>query len=104
MLLSRTVNGLTNIWNYNLKDQGTDTDYFRNGPDFSPMPDPGGKGIYFVNGKVLRVPDCLQRPFKGIDGHCVRERNSARHLAGWKARDVRHGSCKEPERALGIEH
>ena len=24
---------------------------FGAGPDFSPMPDPGGKGIYFVNGK-----------------------------------------------------
>ena len=24
---------------------------FGTGPDFSPMPDPGGKGIYYVNGK-----------------------------------------------------
>jgi len=25
---------------------------FGAGPDFSPMPDPGGKGIYFINGKT----------------------------------------------------
>jgi serine/threonine protein kinase len=51
VLLSRTVNGLTNIWNYSLKDRSLTQVSFGTGPDFSPMPDPGGKGIYFVNGK-----------------------------------------------------
>jgi serine/threonine protein kinase/Tol biopolymer transport system component len=49
--LSRTVNGLTNIWKYNLDDQAFVQITFGTGPDFSPMPDPGGKGIYYVNGK-----------------------------------------------------
>src|SRR5580658_7499974 len=51
VLLSRTVNGLTNIWNYRLQDRNLTQITFGTGPDFSPMPDPGGKGIYFVNGK-----------------------------------------------------
>jgi Tol biopolymer transport system component/predicted Ser/Thr protein kinase len=51
VLLSRTINGLTNIWNYNLKDKALTQITFGIGPDFSPMRDPGGKGIYFVNGK-----------------------------------------------------
>ena len=51
VLLSRTVNGLTNIWKYSLKDRSLRQVTFGTGPDYSPMPDPGGKGIYFVNGK-----------------------------------------------------
>jgi Tol biopolymer transport system component len=51
VLLSRTLNGLTNIWKYNLRDKSLAQVTFGPGPDFSPMSDPGGKGIYFVNGK-----------------------------------------------------
>jgi Tol biopolymer transport system component len=51
LLFSRTVNGLTNIWSYSLQDRSLTQITFGTGPDFSPMPDPGGKGIYFVNGK-----------------------------------------------------
>jgi serine/threonine protein kinase/Tol biopolymer transport system component len=51
VLFSRTVNGLTNIWNYSLKDQSLTQITSGTGPDFSPMPDPAGQGIYFVNGK-----------------------------------------------------
>jgi serine/threonine protein kinase/Tol biopolymer transport system component len=51
VLLSRIVNGLTNIWKYSLKDMSLTQITFGAGPDYSPMPDPGGKGIYFVNGK-----------------------------------------------------
>ena len=51
MLISHTVNGLTNIWKYSLQDRSLTQITFGTGADFSPMPDPGGKGIYFVNGK-----------------------------------------------------
>jgi serine/threonine protein kinase len=51
LLVSRTVNGLTNIWKYGLSDKALTQVTSGTGPDFSPMPDPGGKGIYFVNGK-----------------------------------------------------
>jgi hypothetical protein len=51
VLLSRTVNGLTNIWSYSLHDQSLKQVTSGTGPDYNPMPDPGGKGIYYVNGK-----------------------------------------------------
>jgi Tol biopolymer transport system component len=51
ILFSRAVNGLRNIWKYNLQDRGLTQITFGTGPDYSPMPDPGGKGIYYVNGK-----------------------------------------------------
>ncbi len=51
ILLSRTVNGLTNIWKFNLKDKTLTQISFGTGPDAFPMPDPGGRGIYFVNGR-----------------------------------------------------
>jgi len=45
------MGGLTNIWQYNLRNRSLTQITFGTGPDYSPMPDPGGKGIYFVNGK-----------------------------------------------------
>jgi len=55
VLFSRTVNGLTNIWKYSLKDKALTQVTTGTGPDTSPMPDPGGKGIYFVNGKSMGI-------------------------------------------------
>jgi serine/threonine protein kinase len=51
LFLSRTNEGVTNIWEYNLSGGGFRQVTFGAGPDMSPMPDPVGKGIYFVNGK-----------------------------------------------------
>jgi serine/threonine protein kinase len=51
VLFSRNVSGLTNIWNYSLKGRSLTQVTFGTGPDYSPMPDAGGQGIYFVNGK-----------------------------------------------------
>src|SRR5262249_214690 len=51
ILFSRTVNGLRNIWKYSLEDRSFTQITFGTGPDYSPMPDPAGKGIYYVNGK-----------------------------------------------------
>ena len=51
ILLSRTMSGLTNIWKLNLADKALTQVTFGAGPDQSPMPDPGGKGLYLVNGK-----------------------------------------------------
>ena len=51
VLYGRTVNGLTNIWKMNVGDKSLSQVTFGPGPDRSPMPDPGGKGIYVVNGK-----------------------------------------------------
>ena len=51
VIFSRKVNGLSNIWNYSLRDRSLTQLTFGAGPDFDPMSDPQGKGIYFVNGK-----------------------------------------------------
>jgi Tol biopolymer transport system component len=51
VLYGRTVNGLTNIWQMDVGDKSLAQVTFGPGPDRSPMPDPGGKGIYVVNGK-----------------------------------------------------
>jgi hypothetical protein len=51
ILFSRTLNGLTNIWKYGLADKKLEQVTVGTGPDTWPMPDPGGKGLYFVNGK-----------------------------------------------------
>jgi Tol biopolymer transport system component len=55
LLVSRSVNGLNNLWEYDLKNKALTQITFGPGPDFSPMRDPGGKGIYFVNGKASGV-------------------------------------------------
>ena len=51
LLFSRTVNDVTNIWEYNLASQALRQVTSGAGPDLQPMPDPAGKGVYFVNGR-----------------------------------------------------
>ena len=51
VLLSRNVNGLTNLWKFDLSSQVMTQATFGPGPDYSPLPDPSGKGLYYVNGK-----------------------------------------------------
>jgi serine/threonine protein kinase/Tol biopolymer transport system component len=51
LLVSRTVNGLKNIWKYNLFDRALTQVTSGPGPDFSPMRDPASTRIYYVNGK-----------------------------------------------------
>jgi hypothetical protein len=48
---SRTVNGVTNIWQYRISDGTLTQKSSGAGPDFSPMPDQQGLGMYFVNGR-----------------------------------------------------
>ena len=58
LYLSRTVKGLTNLWEYSLSDRTLNQVTSGPGPDYDPMGDPAGRGIYFVNGKssgTLRV-------------------------------------------------
>ena len=51
ILFSRTVNGITNLWAFDLATQAITQLTFGPGPDLQPMPYPGGKGILFVNGR-----------------------------------------------------
>ena len=69
LLLSRTVNGITNLWKYSLADRGLTQITSGPGPDYSPMLDPATKGIYFVNGKssgFLTAYDVHSRQFVDI--------------------------------------
>jgi DNA-binding winged helix-turn-helix (wHTH) protein/Tol biopolymer transport system component len=52
LLFSRRIDGLTNLWKYELKDRRLTQLTFGTGPDRWPLRDPGGKGIYYVNGKT----------------------------------------------------
>src|SRR5215472_16780070 len=52
ILFHREVNGLTNIWKYSLQDRSLTQITFGAGADAFPMPDPGGKGIYYINGRL----------------------------------------------------
>jgi len=49
VFLNRTVNDVTGLWEYNLISGAFRQTTFGAGPDLSPMPDPTGKGIYFVD-------------------------------------------------------
>jgi serine/threonine protein kinase/Tol biopolymer transport system component len=51
VLFSRDANGITNLWKFELANQALTQVTFGPGPDYSPLPDPSGKGIYYVNGK-----------------------------------------------------
>ena len=64
VLFSRTVNGLTNIWKYNLLDRSLTQVTFGTGPDFSPMSTPTGSGIYYVNGKSSGFLSAYHVPIK----------------------------------------
>ena len=55
LLLSRSVKGITNIWEYSLADGALKQITFGPGPDRSPLSDPTGKGVYFVNGRSSGV-------------------------------------------------
>jgi len=51
VLCNREVNGIVNLWQYNLADRSLTQLTSGPGPDFLPMQDPAGKGVYFVNGR-----------------------------------------------------
>ncbi|MGA7460755.1 MAG: protein kinase [Candidatus Korobacteraceae bacterium] len=55
LYLSRAVKGITNVWEYSLADGSLKQITFGPGPDRSPLADPTGKGVYFVNGRASGV-------------------------------------------------
>lgn len=52
ILLSREIGGITNLWLYDLQTHSYTQVTSGPGPDLFPMPDPNGRGIYFVSGKT----------------------------------------------------
>jgi serine/threonine protein kinase len=52
-VFSRTVNGLINLWKFEIATKNYTQLTTGPGPDYAPMHDPSGKGIYYANGKQL---------------------------------------------------
>jgi Tol biopolymer transport system component len=102
LLLSRMVNGLTNLWKYNLVDRTLTQITTGPGPDLSPMPDPATKGIYFVNGRSSGFLTAYHVHSKAVRGHRAGKRVAAYHFARWKARHVRQVSRTGQDRTPGI--
>ncbi len=55
LYISRVVKGIRNLWEYSLADGSLKQITFGPGPDRSPLGDPTGKGVYFVNGRSSGV-------------------------------------------------
>jgi serine/threonine protein kinase len=51
LFFHRDVNGIVNLWQYNLANKSYLQLTLGPGPDYFPMKDPGGKGIFFINGR-----------------------------------------------------
>jgi serine/threonine protein kinase/Tol biopolymer transport system component len=51
LLLHREVNGIVNLWEYNLETKSYTQLTSGPGPDYYPMKVPGGNGIFFINGQ-----------------------------------------------------
>jgi serine/threonine protein kinase/Tol biopolymer transport system component len=64
LYLSRSVKGINNIWEYSLQDHSFRQITFGPGPDRSPMSDPNGKGLYFINGKSAGTLTLYRAPSK----------------------------------------
>jgi len=71
ILLVRTVNGLTNLWKYDLADKTFTQISFGPGPDIAGMPDPAGRGMFMVHGKdadILTVYNARTKETKDLAG------------------------------------
>jgi serine/threonine protein kinase len=51
LLLGRIVNGIANIWLYDLRDRSLTQITFGGGPDSRPMTNNDGKTVYYISGK-----------------------------------------------------
>ena len=52
LLLTREVNGIFNLWEYNIADKTYTQLTFGPGPDYWPMKDPLRGAVFFINGKT----------------------------------------------------
>ena len=50
LIVSRTINDITNLWKYDLESKEYTQLTFGQGPDMFPMQNPQGSGIYFISG------------------------------------------------------
>jgi Tol biopolymer transport system component len=93
LLLSHTVDGVTNIWEYSLKDKAMTQITTGVGPDYSPMRDPLSKGIYFVNGKgagVLTAYNLRSKQSTDIAGE-----NASQPVVSWNGKHILYATQQD---------
>jgi len=95
LLSSRTVNGVTNLWEYTLSDGALHQVTFSAGPDSSPMPDPTGKGIYFVTGRESGALTIYNTRTKQTFD--VASENATQPLLSWDGRRVNYITLAGPQ-------
>jgi serine/threonine protein kinase len=67
--LSRRSNGIVNIWEFSLHDHSLKQITSGAGPDFNPMADASGKGVYFISGRgtnTLTLYNVASKQFKNV--------------------------------------
>jgi serine/threonine protein kinase len=95
LIFSRTVNDVTNLWEYSLSDGALRQITFGAGPDFSPLPDPTGKGIYFVTGRqsgALTIYNTrTKQTFDAVT------ENATQPLLSWDGRRINYITLSGPQ-------
>jgi serine/threonine protein kinase len=87
LYVSRKVNGISNLWEFSLDNHSLKQVTFGPGPDRSPMSDPNGKGIYFINGRsagTLTLYRAASKQFSDLVTEDTSQpifSNDGRHLA-----------------------
>ena len=68
------------------------------------MPDPGGKGIYYVNGKTSGFLTAYHVRTKESTDIVSEDATQPHYFDGWEARDVYHFPRTAEVRTLGVGH
>jgi serine/threonine protein kinase len=97
LLVSRSVNGLNNLWEYDLKSKTMTQVTSGTGPDFSPMRDPSGKGIYFVNGKSSGVLTSYNLHSKQSTD--IAAENATQPVVSWDGKRISYIATPSSERS-----
>ncbi len=100
LYISRVVKGITNLWEYSLADGAMKQLTFGPGPDHSPLADPSGKGVYFVNGRGSGVLTAYHTASK--QGSDVVGERATQPLISHNGRQFAYLTNPEGERVLWI--
>ncbi len=96
LLCSRTVNDVTNIWEYRLADGALRQVTFGAGPDLSPTLDRFRKRNVFCKWQAIGFPHHLSHKDETVAGFGLRGGHTARDLLGWPTRLLHHSVGKCP--------
>jgi len=95
LLFSRTLNDVTNIWQYTLADSSLKQITFSAGPDSYPLADPSGNGIYFVTGResgALTIYNTRTKQTFDVVGE-----NATQPVLSWDGRRINYITISGPQ-------